>query len=182
MIHQRVLETERLSLRPFAATDIPDIVRLAGEREVAATTLRIPHPYTEDDGRSWVDAQPGQLERDEAVSWAVTLRDDGRLVGAVGLVNVSREHRHAEMGFWIGRPFWNRGYGTEAARAALEFAFVDLDLHRVHAHHLAGNEGSGRILRKLGMSQEGILRRHVRKWDQVHDAVLYGILRGEWSP
>ncbi len=181
MIRQRELETERLLLRRFAETDIPAIVELAGEREIAATTLRIPHPYTEKDARLWLDAQAGQLERDEAVHWAVTLRDGGGLVGAVGLMGISLEHGHAEMGFWIGRPFWNRGYGTEAAGAALDFAFDDLELGRVHAHHFAGNEGSGIILRKIGMRHEGTLRRHIRKWDRRHDVETYGILRDEWK-
>ncbi|HEX5725958.1 MAG TPA: GNAT family N-acetyltransferase, partial [Longimicrobiaceae bacterium] len=154
---QPPLHTERLVLRPFTPDDAPDVHRLVAEREIAATTLNIPHPYLDGMAAEWISRHPGDFERGEGAVFAVTLRDGGELAGAVGFT-VARVHRQAELGYWIGRPYWGRGYATEAARAALRWAFAALDLHRVVAHHMTRNPASGAVLRKLGMRHEGTLR------------------------
>ncbi len=89
-------------------------------------------------------------------------------------------HR-AELGYWIGEPFWNHGYCTEAARAFLDYAFGAVGLVRVHASHFSRNPASGRVMRKIGMKYEGCRRCHAKKWDKLEDLDLYGILKEEWS-
>ena len=118
-------------------------------------------------------------ERGEQAVFAVTLRSEKTLIGSVGL-KIHREDRRAELGYWIGRPYWNQGYCTEAARAALEFGFRQLGLNRLFAHHFARNPASGRVLQKIGMTREGRLPQHVRKWDAFEDLELYGVLKGQW--
>lgn len=110
---------------------------------------------------------------------AVIERASGDLVGAIGLV-VQPEHARAEMGYWIGVPFWNCGYATEAARAVLVFGFVELKLNRIYATYLTRNPASGRVMQKVGMRNEGLFRQHVKKWDEFEDLALCGILAGEW--
>jgi RimJ/RimL family protein N-acetyltransferase len=97
----------------------------------------------------------------------------------VGLA-ISDEHRHAELGYWIGVPFWGRGYATEAARAAVAFGFETLRLKRIYAHHFAGNTGSQRVLEKIGLRHEGRFRKHIQKWDQMIDIENYGMLAEEF--
>jgi len=170
------LETVRLKLRPYSEADIAELVPLIGAREVAATTLRIAHPYTEQDARAFLALaqEPGKI-------WlATTLRSDGRQIGGVGL-RVEDPHRHAELGYWLGVPYWRQGYATEAAGEMLRYGFVDLGLHRIFASHFRHNPASGRILVKLGMRYEGCQREHLRKWDQFVDSELYGVLRQEWK-
>jgi ribosomal-protein-alanine N-acetyltransferase len=169
------LETARLILRPYREADIPELVPLIGAREVAATTLRIPHPYTEENARAFLalTQEPGKI-------WlATTLRGDGRQIGGIGL-RVDDQHQHAELGYWIGVPYWGNGYATEGAREILRYGFEDLDLHRIFASHFKHNPASGRILVKLGMRYEGCQRAHLRKWDRFVDSELYGMLRHEW--
>jgi RimJ/RimL family protein N-acetyltransferase len=169
------LETQRLRLRPYSEADVPELLPLIGAREVAATTLRIPHPYTETDARGFLQMaeQPGRI-------WlAVTLRSDRCQIGGIGL-RLDEPHRNAELGYWLGVPYWGQGYATEAAREMLRYGFEDLQLHRIFASHFAHNPASGRILRKLGMRYEGCQREHLLKWDQFVDSELYGILRREW--
>ncbi len=96
------------------------------------------------------------------------------------LLKLRPEHRSAQPGYWIGRPYWNRGYATGAGRAVLAFAFGEPGLNRVYAHHFSGNPASGRVLQKLGMRHEGRPRQHVRKWEGYEDLELCGILRSEW--
>ena len=170
------LETARLKLRPYAEADIAELLPLIDTREVAATTLRIAHPYTEQDARDFLALaqEPGKI-------WlATTLRDGGRQIGGVGL-RVDDQHQHAELGYWLGVPYWGQGYATEAALEMLRYGFENLGLHRIFASHFKHNPASGRILEKLGMRHEGCQREHVRKWDQFVDSELYGILRQEWQ-
>lgn len=152
--------------------------RLAGAREVAVNTLTIPHPYPQGAAEEWIAGQPDRFRSREAVVFAVCLRESDELVGAMGL-DLAPEHEKAELGYWIGVPYWGRGYATEAARAVLAYGFGTLGLERVVARHYARNPASGRVLRKLGMRKEGVLRRDIRKWGEFVDVVVYGILREE---
>ena len=171
-----VLQTQRLLLRPFVPGDAAAVARLAGDREVAAPTLNIPHPYHEADARDWFETHPRDLAEGTGIVLAVTLRPGTTLVGAAGLSSVDRDHSRAEIGYWVGRPFWNRGYCTEACRALLDHAFGELGLFRVYASHFATNPASGRVMQKLGMHREGLLHGHVLRWGTRHDLVCYGIL------
>jgi ribosomal-protein-alanine N-acetyltransferase len=170
------LETARLRLRPYRDADIAELVPLIGTREVAATTLRIAHPYTEQDGRDFL----ALTQEPDKIWLAVALRGDGRQIGGIGL-RVDQQHHHAELGYWLGVPYWGQGYATEAAREMLRYGFETLQLHRIFASHFKPNAASGRILVKLGMRHEGCQREHIRKWDQFVDSELYGILRREWQ-
>lgn len=176
MTARPTLETARLKLRPYRKSDVAELLPLIGSREVAATTLRIAHPYTEQDARAFF-----ALAREPDKIWlAVTLRSDGRQIGGIGL-RLEPQHQHAELGYWLGVPYWGQGYATEAAREMLRYGFEDLGMHRIFATHFKHNPASGRILKKLGMRYEGCQREHLRKWDQFVDSELYGILRQEWQ-
>jgi [ribosomal protein S5]-alanine N-acetyltransferase len=163
-------------LRPYKESDISELVPLIGTREVAATTLRIAHPYTDQDARVFLE-----LAKDPEKIWlAITLRSDGRQLGGIGL-RVDQRHQHAELGYWLGVPYWGQGYATEAAREMLRHGFETLQLHRIFASHFKHNPASGTILKKIGMRYEGCQREHLRKWDEFVDSELYGILRREWD-
>ena len=170
------LDTERLQIRPYSEADIPELLPLIGAREVAATTLRISHPYTEQDARGFLELtkEPGKL-------WlAITLRADARQIGGIGL-RIERQQQHAELGYWLGVAYWGKSYATEASREMLRYGFEDLGLHRIFASHFKHNPASGRILKKIGMQYEGCQREHLLKWGQFVDSELYGILRREWE-
>jgi ribosomal-protein-alanine N-acetyltransferase len=171
MSTQPTLETPRLKLRPYTEADIPELLPLIGTREVAATTPRIAHPYTEQDAKAFL-----ALAKDPDKLWlAITLRSDGRQIGGVGL-RVEKQHHHAELGYWLGVPFWGHGYATEAAADILRYGFDCVTVSR----HLP-NQASGRILKKIGMKYEGCHREHLLKWDRFVDSELYGMLRREWE-
>jgi RimJ/RimL family protein N-acetyltransferase len=168
--------SERLRLRAFAAADADPMTSLAGDRAVAATTLSIPHPYTRGDAERWIASHLEAWVEGAGLSLAITRIDDETLVGAISLM-LDGNHRRAELGYWIGQPFWGRGYATEAARAMLDFGFGSMGLNRIFAHHMRDNPASGRVLGKIGMTREGVLSQHVLKWDQFRDVVLYGLTR-----
>ena len=175
------IETERLLLRPLQLSDIPQLVRLIGAREVAATTLRIPHPYTEEDARAYIAGpQDGSTNRAAIAGQAIVRKHDSQLIGGIGL-SVEPDHPRAELGYWIGVPYWGNGYATEAARALVAHGFRDLKLNRIFAGHFGGNAASGRVLQKIGMRHEGCQRAHILKWGRFLDCEMYGILRSEWE-
>lgn len=176
---QPSLVTTRLILRPFSPADAPHVRRLAGDRALAETTATIPHPYPQGAAEAWIASHPGRYAVGEAVVFAITRGEDGLLLGAIGL-EIEPEMQRAELGYWIGTPYWNQGYATEAARAVVQYAFRDRGLRRVFARHFGPNVGSGRVMQKAGLRYEGTLRQHTIKWGVVHDLVLYGALRDEW--
>jgi ribosomal-protein-alanine N-acetyltransferase len=173
------IKTARLLLRPLETGDLPEMAHLAGAREIAATTVRIPHPNTPADAENFLALATEEFREGSSCVFAICVAPGRQLCGAIGL-QIAPAHRHAELGYWIGVPYWGRGYATEAARAVVAFGFETLGLHRIYAHHFAGNDPSGRVLLKIGMKYEGKFREHVRKWDRFIDVENYGVLESEF--
>ena len=178
MGRQPTIETDKLILRPFAISDAPEVQRLAGDEAIASTTINIPHPYEDGAAEAWISKHAERYASGDMCEFAITLRDNGALIGAIMLA-VEQRHSRAELGYWIGVPYWGNGYCTEAARAMLEFGFNTLGLNRIHAVHFARNPASGRVLQKIGLRREGCFRQHVLKWDRFEDLEVYGILRDD---
>lgn len=174
-----ILETERLILRPFTLADAPRVQELAGAFQVADTTGHMPHPYLIGDAEVWIQSHADEYQATRASTFALTLRTDGTVTGAIGL-HPSPPNQRAEMGYWIGVTYWGQGYATEAARAVLKYAFETLELNRVYASHFPRNPASGRVMQKAGMRPEGILRQHFVRWTEPENLVYYGILKSEW--
>lgn len=170
------LNTERLRIRPYDLADVPSLHQLIGVREVAANLLRVPHPYTEQDARSFINSSKESPE----ARFAVILRSEDIVIGGIGL-DIDPSHPRAELGYWLGVPYWGHGYATEAATAVLEYGFQTLGLHRIWASAFHYNEPSAKVLRKIGMKHEGCLRQHVLKWGQFIDLEMYAILRSEYA-
>jgi ribosomal-protein-alanine N-acetyltransferase len=178
MSGQPTLRTERLILRPLDPTDAKPVQLLAGEREIADTTLLIPHPYPEGAAEAFISGVKKDWADKKSAVFAIALGSTGELCGTIGLM-IEPKHARAEMGYWVGVTHWGKGICTEAARRMLQFGFEKLALHKIHAHHFTRNAASGRVMQKIGMKHEGHLRQHVRKWDHYEDLECYGILRGE---
>lgn len=172
------LATRRLLLRPFTLDDAPAVQAYVSDREVAWPTAAIPHPYPAGGAEAWIRGSARLMAEGTALVLAMTERESGALVGAVEL-RITPGHRRAEMGYWVGRPHWGRGFATEAASALVRYALGPLGLHRVHAGHLSSNPASGAVLRNAGMRHEGRLRAHAWRWGALHDLELYGIVAGD---
>ena len=180
MDERPTIETERLLLRPFVLLDAEDVQRLAGERAVSDTTLTVPYPYKDGMAEEWISTHEPKYLTGELVNFAVALRPSGDLIGAIGLHLVSRFNR-AELGYWIGKDYWNQGCCTEASRRVLRYGFMVLKLNRIYAAHMVHNPSSGRVMEKIGMTYEGRSRQHVKKGDAFFDLERYGIIKAEWN-
>ncbi len=166
-----------VTLRPFEQRDAPRVQLLAGERAVAETTALIPHPYPDGAADAWIAVQARELAAGREYTYAVTSSDDGVLVGAIGFRPVATEHEN--LGFWIGRPYWGRGYATAAARAVIALAFCLLDIDALTAAHLVRNPASGRVMEKCGMHLAGVERRDHR--GTLEEFCVRGITRDDWE-
>lgn len=180
MKERPTIETARLVLRPFTLADAPEVQRLAGDRDIASTTLHVPHPYKDGMAEQWIGTHQERYEKGELLSFAIVLRATKALIGAISL-QINQQHGHAEIGYWIGKPFWNHSYCTEAAQAVVQYGFAIVGVNRVYATYMTRNPASGRVIQKIGMTYEGRLKQHIKKWEVFEDVEIYGILRSEWA-
>jgi RimJ/RimL family protein N-acetyltransferase len=152
---QEIVKTERLTLRHFRAADAARVQALCNNWNIARMLSRMPYPYSETQAAAWIashdDARSAGREFPLAIEW------EGQLVGSTGmLVHENGDH---EIGYWIGEPYWNRGFATEAGRAVVDLAVRRASERAVVAGHHADNHASGRVLTKLGFRYTGEDRR-----------------------
>lgn len=176
---QPTLRTMRLLLVPIGLSDAPEIARLAGDPAIADTAAGIPHPYPPDAATTWISASLAGWAEGRSAVWKVVRAADDVLLGAVGLT-VDPENRNAELGYWIRAGEWGRGYATEAAVAAVAFAFGTLGLHRVHASCLRRNPASARVLEKVGLRLEGCRRDHLYHRGRFEHVLEYGVVEEDF--
>lgn len=175
-----VLETERLQLRQLELSDAPIVQRLAGDPAIAATTLTIPHPYTLDAAEAWIQGTQEGFKRGDDYVFALVRKTDGEFIGVME-ISPEREHKRAELGYWVARSQWGQGYATEAARRLIRFGFEELKLNRIYATYFTHNPASARVMQKAGMTFEGVRRQHILKNGQFIDLGEYAILREEYT-
>jgi [ribosomal protein S5]-alanine N-acetyltransferase len=167
------LHLSRSTLRAWRMEDLPSLVAHANNSKIAANVRdRFPHPYTESAGRQFIELFN---EPDGPAAFAIEI--GGLAVGGIGLHPQEDIHRFtAEMGYWLGEPYWGKGIVSEAARALSDWGFETLGLHRVFAQPFAKNQASIRVLEKAGFEREGLLRRNAVKAGEVLDTLLYARL------
>lgn len=174
------LNTERLTLDTLTERDIPRLVELCGDWKIAQTTLRIPHPYTEQDAREWLAFLDRRIAEGQAYSFAVRLTETGELIGNIR-INPDEEHRRAELGYWVGVPYWGMGYCTEAGREIIRYGFEDLQLNAITCGYCVGNTASQRVMDKLGIPLEGVRKQHYFRHGKYIDLAVGTLLHSEWS-
>ena len=171
-----VLETPRLRLRPFVLADAARVQVLAGDARVADTTLNLPHPYPDGVAEKWIGTHAGLAEEGTHYVWAICEKASSELTGSISM-SVAQKHSRGTLGYWLGVPFWDKGFMTEATGAVQDWGFGILNLHRVEASCYTRNPGSYRVMEKCGMRREGLFRGYYRKNDRFEDLYQYAILK-----
>ncbi|MEC5425787.1 GNAT family N-acetyltransferase [Virgibacillus sp. C22-A2] len=175
---ETIIETNRLLLRLFKESDAPEIAKLCNNYNIYKNTLYLPYPYSTEDALLWIKNHLANFKEDKSYEFAITDKITGELYGAIALTN-NQKFKNGEIAYWMGEEYWGNGYATEAAKAVVDFAFIEKQYHKVFARYFASNLASGRILEKIGMRKEGVLRNHVLKENKYIDLVYYGILKSE---
>ena len=168
-----VLKTARLALRAPSHRDVPAIVALAGDRRVAENTARIPHPYTAADAKGII-AAINQKGRETVF----TIELDGALIGMCGL---DPRPEGAELGYWLGVPFWGQGLATEAARAVIDYGFATLGHEVLSSGARVSNPASRRVLEKCGFQWSSVRLCRIRAINSAAPIDRFRLDRGLWA-
>ena len=173
----RCLETDRLVLRAMRRSDAEDYYRhLASSEAVTRYMLFRPHRDAAESVAS-VEKTLHRYEMGKTYRWVITRKGEDRLIGVIDLLRLDEQTGEGSFAYMLGEAFWGCGYGTEALKAGLAFAFRDLGLNAVEADHMAENAASGAVMRKAGMVY---IRTDAAKYDKDgkrHDAPVYRICR-----
>ena len=172
------LETERLIIRDIVETDWKSIHSYTSMTEVTQHTAW--GPNTEEDTQAYVKfvLNLQQTQPREGFELAICLKKEGILIGGVGL---HMENTNAEMGYVLNPVYQGKGYAAEAARAMLGFGFNTLGVHRIYAKCRPNNVASEKVMLKIGMQREGLMREHWFYKGNYHDSCLYSILAKEYA-
>jgi RimJ/RimL family protein N-acetyltransferase len=169
-----VLETKRLALRAPRLGDAKTVATLANDRRIAENTARIPHPYKMSDAEGFITG--ANKAGGEAV-FLITLRDE-TIVGACGVV---LQEETPELGYWLGLPFWGKGYATEALHAVIDYAFTDLEHEALQAGARVTNPASRRVLEKCGFQWTGVGLYRISSIKSSAPIDRFRLERGIWS-
>jgi RimJ/RimL family protein N-acetyltransferase len=170
-----VLETERLILRAPTLEDAKHVAALANDKRIAENTRRIPHPYSRSDAEDFIS---GVNVPNGEIAFLITTRE-GVPVGACGVA--ACDETAPEIGYWLGAPFWNRGFATEAVRALIDFAFTELEHDTLSAGARVTNPASRRILEKCGFQWTGVGLARIRALHSSAPIDRFRLDRGLWT-
>lgn len=163
-------------IREWKIEDASELAEMLNNKKIL-DNLRdgLPYPYTKKDAEEYITAMR-QADKSETFAFAITV--DGRVIGSIGIFRCSNIHsRTAEMGYYIGEPYWGKGMATSAVKQACRHVFANTDIIRIFAEPFAYNTASCRVLEKAGFQFEGLLRSNAVKNGQVQDMKMYAMVR-----
>jgi len=175
------LETRRLTLQRPRQSDAHNVQTLIANWDIAKWLGRLPWPYPENGAAEWIERMQSETASDEAHVFGIFVKSrpfDG-IIGVVGLH--LREEGEWELGYWLGQPYWGRGYMGEAAPAVVRFAFEELKLPRIEAGHFVGNQGSARVLLRSGFEYTGESRRWCEARGHDVDSMEMDLSMEKWA-
>lgn len=176
-----LLETQRLILRKFKQDDAQEMFdNWASDEEVAKYLTWQPHADTEVTKqilRRWTE----NYKNNSCYNWAIKLKSTGELIGSISVVQTDEAVMSAELGYCMGKKWWGKEYMPEAGKAVIKYLFEEVGFNRIAARHDSENAKSGRVMQKLGMTREGILRSAGVNNRGIIDDVWYSILKKEYD-
>lgn len=176
-----LIETDRLILRPLTLADATAMyANWASDYEVARYVTWDTHANVEETSKLMAFWEK-QYEQADFYLWGMVIKETGQLIGTFAFTDLSDRHQIAELGYCIGKDWWNQGYTTEAGQALLAFGFDQLGLNRIQAVHDVRNPASGRVMEKLGMTLEGTIKQARLVKGHFVSICLYGILAQDWK-
>lgn len=176
--HLPILETDRLILRPMRLSDARDLYAYASDPQVSRHVLWETHQSISQ-SRAMLRGALWQYRKGLPSSYAITLKNSGRMIGTIGFMWVNTDHKSAEVGYSLSRAYWNQGLMTEALRRIVEFGFEELKLNRIEAQYELDNPASGHVMAHVGMRYEGTMRQRLKNKGRFVDVAVCAILRGD---
>lgn len=149
-----IIETERLILRPRVITDAADIFEFASDPEVTKYVNFDTNTSIEETVQ-FLETCIKRYEAKELYDYAFVLKETGKVIGGGGAFNIDRFPHRCEIGYVLNRKYWGQGFVPEAMKAVIDYLFRNRLVHRIESYHYIGNEKSGRVMQKIGMTYEG---------------------------
>ena len=164
-------------LTQITESDKPSLIKYINDPEIYKYTLKIPHPYLEKDAELWINfVEKSRIEEGILKHWAVKNKTD-ELIGGIGFHSKYEKHSHKdEIGYWLGKPFWNNGIMTDVVKKICTIGFSEFNLTRIEATVFVNNDASKRVLEKSGFRREGTLKNYHYKDGELLDVDLYARL------
>lgn len=174
------IETDRLILGKLSFDDIPKIIEYAGNKKIAETTVNIPHPYEEKDAIFWIHSANQGFEKKSQFIFGIKIKTMNEFIGGIGL-KIKKRFNLAELGYWIAKENWNKGYANEAVEAILKLGFNELRLNKICAYHLIENPASGKVMIRNGMIKEREMKAQNKKGNADKTLIKYRLTRTEYE-
>ncbi|MBW8362637.1 MAG: GNAT family N-acetyltransferase [Kaistella sp.] len=175
------LQTDRLILDRPTEKDLDDfVVYMNSCEDFSKNLFNIPFPYKRENAENWLEMCNKGIESGESFRFAIRENEIGKLIGIIGL-HLTKEHHKAELGYWLGKDFWGKGYLTETLKAVFQFGFKDLQLNKIYATHFLHNPASGRVMQKAGMEFEGLLKQEYFHHGKFLDVNRYAVLKKDFE-
>lgn len=165
-------------IREWRIEDAKELAELLSNPKIL-DNLRdgLPYPYTRKDAEEYISSM---LSADKRKTFAFAITAEGKVVGSIGVFRCDNIHsRTAEMGYYIGEPYWGKSMGTSAVKQACDYVFGHTDIIRIFAEPFSYNTASCRVLEKAGFVFEGLLRSNAVKNGEVIDMKMYSLIKGE---
>ena len=170
-----ILSTTRLILSLPTVADTEDVIlQMNSTSEISENTLTLPFPYHKQHADYWFQMAEFSFKKKEAFIFGIREKENLKLIGAVGL-HLDVAHHKAEVGYWLGKSFWNNGYVSEALQEVLKFGFEELKLNKIYASHFHHNPPSGKVLEKNGFVFEAELKQEILKNGKYLDLFRYAL-------
>ncbi len=180
MRSKMILETKRLILREWNLDDVDDLVEGLNNIEVSKWLGFVPYPYTKKDAEDWINSC---IDDKENYKFAIELKENHKVIGGTSLERINKIQGTAGGGIWTNASYHGKGYGSEAWRRRIEFAFEELDLRRLETGFFDGNIPSFKMQTRFGGKIEGLKRKaYLCIADNTYkDEYIVGLLKEEWS-
>jgi len=176
----KTIETDRLILRKFILTDAEDMhYNWANDDDVTRYITWATHKDIEETKRVIAEYVNDSM-RDNYYHWCIVLKETNEAVGSIGAFRLYDDLKLFEIGYCIGKKFWNKGITTEAMKAIITYFFEEVGVNRIEARHDTKNPASGRVMIKSGLQLEGILRQSGKNNTGITDSAVYAILKEDW--
>ncbi|MDO4924899.1 MAG: GNAT family N-acetyltransferase [Turicibacter sp.] len=184
LTHQgtKVIETHRLILRPFNVNDTADMFKNWASDDEVTKYLTWPTHSSLEVSQMIIDSWVSGYGEPDCYQWAIELKEIHEVIGSISLMNINNDYESGEIGYCIGRHFWNQGIVTEAFQALIPFCFDEIEIIRLVARHDVNNPASGRVMQKCGLTYEGTLRKVSKNnKGEFIDCCYYSILKEEYQ-
>lgn len=174
------LITERIVLSRPTENDLEDFVfQINSCEDFSKNLFNIPYPYPKENFLEWLPICDEGIEKGTSYRFGIREKSNKKLIGLIG-IHINKEHQKAEIGYWLGKNFWGKGYLTETLKAVLKFGFEELQLNKIYATHYLHNPASGKVMENSGMKLEGLLKQEYFHNGQFLDVNRYSILKEDF--